>query len=484
MSAKSKLLRRLSAIYAARDKAGATATSVATAKAAGISSFDVVSATGLAVGQSIRIDDGENVERGEISTLVGTTVGLVKPLERDHAAGFAVITQTVYDLGDVKGQVGSTGTLEQTDVLSAMRRLKFQIIQGYQTEPVETAVYGVTPENLVFALGAPLTAVTGTGASVDAPKVFQTAFDDIDSENNVCIILKYVTQDGTTRVREWWGCAVDYSSYSVQLAIGQDGAVPLKFTCYGAMVDGDYTPTFTADTSKKAAKGKVFDKLTSVGIWAAGGGDTTVSVDAAAGDSSVTVASAAGLTAGDYIAFGSDDTLEINYIPTGGITGSVVTLAWPLLRAQATGVAVQIVTQTTFAAIGKDGVKLNIGGQTTPIQSGLRRLPLGMQAGNVDVALQMSLVEMSSSAFAYSRGIPQANVTNNRILLTEELATATILGVFAKGLNKDGGTVLINALGPSQDVASVATQFGSDPNAATTPFNVKPSSGIQIVTYA
>lgn len=484
MSAKSNLLRRLSALYVARDKAGATATSCATAKAAGTSSFDVVSATGLAVGQSLRLDDGENVERAEIETLVGTTVGLVKPTLVAHAAGFAVIPQTVYDVGDVKGQVGSTGTVAQTDVLSAMRRLKFQILQGYQTEPLETSIYGVTPENLAVVLGIPYTTVQGTGADIDHPKVLATDFNDIDSESNVCVILKYVTQSGTIRVREWWGCAVDYAGYSIQFAIGQDGAIPLKLTCYGAMVEGDYTPTFTADTSKKAGKGKVFDKLSSVGIWAAGGGDTTVATDAAAGATSFDVASAAGLAAGEWIAIGADDTLELAYVPTGGIAVNTITPAWPLLLAHSAGAAVQIVTESTFAAIGKDGAKLNLTGTTTPIESGLRRLPLGMQAGTVDADLQMSLVEMSSAAFAYSRGIPQGNIANNRVLLTEELATATILGVFAKGVLKDGTVCYINIMGSSQDVASVATQFGSDPNAATVPFNTKASSGIQLVQYA
>jgi hypothetical protein len=481
MSAKNKLLRRLQALYAFRDKSGGASTTVALAAAAGATTFTVASAAGIAAGKSLRIDDGENIERVEVSGVAGSVVTVVKPLLRAHAAGFAVVEQTGYDLGDVKGNITPTQATESTDVLSAMRRLVFTKLQGFQTFSIETAVYGLTPENLAVALGIPLTAVAGAGTSITAPKVLATDFNDVDSENNVCVLMTYVQQDGSVKTREFWGCAADYSGYSINLAIGQDGVVPIKFAVYGAGVEMDGAPTFTASTTIRAGKGKVFGELTNVGLWTAGGGDTTVGTAAAAGATTLIVADATGITTPGWIGVGTDDVFETHYVASKAV--NTLTLATPLLRAQAIGVVVQKITQLQFAAIGKDGVKFNVGGTTTPIQSGLRRLPLGMQPGTVDVSVAFSLLELTLVNLAYVLGIPQSEIANSRLLLSEKIGQATILGVFAQGLLKDGTVCLLNIWGAAQDVTSVATQFG-DPNGSALPFAAKPSSGIQLVQYA
>jgi len=481
MSAKNKLMRRLKALYVFRDKSGGASTTVAAAGSAGDTTFTVASATGITAGKSLRIDDGENIERVEVSGVVGSVVTVVKPLLRAHAAGFAVVEQTGYDVGDVKGTINFTQATESTDVLSAMRRLVFTKLQGFQSMTAETAVYGTTPENLAVALGIPLTAVTGTGADIDHPKVLATDFNDVDSENNVCILFTYVQQDGSVKTREAWGCAAEYTGYAINLAIGQDGVVPLKFNVFGAGVEMDGAPTFTAATTIKAGKGKIFGELTHVGLWTAGGGDTTVGTAAAAAATTLIVADASGLADGDWIGVNTDDLFETHLI--SGIAVNTLTLATPLLRAQAVGVAVQKITQLQFAAIGKDGVKFNVGGQTTPIQSGLRRLPLGMQPGTVDVSIGFSLLELTLANLAYVLGIPQSQIANSRLLLSEKIGQATILAVFAQGLLKDGTVCLLNVWGTAQDVASVATQFG-DANGSSLPFSAKPSSGIQLVQYA
>ncbi len=480
MSAKNKLMRRLQALYVFRDKSGGASTTVALAAAAGASTFTVVSATGITAGKSLRIDDGENIERVEVASVAALVVTLVKPLLRAHAAGFAVVEQTGYDLGDVKGSINFTQATETQDVVSAMRRLVFTKLQGFQTMSAETLVYGLTPENLAVALGIPLTSVVGTGASITSPKTLTTDFNDVDSENNVCLVFTFVQQDGSIKTREAWGCAADYTGYAIELGIGKDAAVPLKFSVFGAGVEMDGAPTFTPATTIKAGKGKVFGELTNVGLWQAGGGGTTVGTAAIAGATTLLVVDATGITTPCWIGVGADDTFETHYAASKAT--NTITLATPLLRAQAIGVAVQMITQLQFAAIGKDGVKFNVGGSTTPIQSGLRRLPLGMQPGLVDVSLSISLLELTLANIAYALGIPQSQIANSRLLLSEKIGQGTILAAFVQGLLKDGTTNLLNIWGPAQDVANIATQFG-DANGSSIPWAAKPSSGIQLVQY-
>jgi hypothetical protein len=322
--------------------------------------------------------------------------------------------------------------------------------------------------------------VTGTGADIDHPKVVATDFNDVDSENNVCILFTYVQQDGSVKTREAWGCAADYTGYAIELGIGKDGAVPLKFSVFGAGVEMDGAPTFTAATTIKAGKSKIFGELTNVGLWQAGGGDTTVGTAALAGVKTLILADASGITTPCWVGVGTDDLFETHYVSSKAI--NTLTLATPLLRDQAIGVAVQIITQLQFAAIGKDGVKFNVGGQTQDIQSGLRRLPLGKQPGTVDVSLAFTLLELTLANIAYALGVPQSQIANSRLLLSEKIGQATVLAAFAQGLLKDGTVCLLNIWAPAQDVASVATQFG-DANGSSIPWSGKPSSGIQLVQY-
>lgn len=485
MSTKDKLLRRPLAITAFRFKSGGLNTTVVAAHSKGDGTITPASTTGVAAGKSYQYGDGELIERIEVQSIAGGVITLVKPLLRDHAANSLFKEQTGYNLGDSKGPITPTQAIENTDVQSTMRRLVFQRIQGYQTFSLGMTVHGVTLENICVALGIPFSRIIGDGTAIATPKVLTTDFSDVDTENDVCIVNTYVLQDGTVKTQEFWGVYPDYTGFALQLATGQDGAVPMKLAVYGMGVEQDGAPTFTADTSIKAGKGKVFGELQKVGLYVAHAAPhaTTVATAAAANALSLVLADSTGYAANDWIQVSIDDTLETHWVDSVDGGTDTLTLRTPLLRAQAVGVAVSRLAELPFAAITKDGAKLGVGGQTSPIQSGLRRLPLGSFPGFVDVTLTLALLELTLANRAYGLGIDQSEIANARLILSEKIGQAVIVAAYAEGVLKDSTVCRVNFWAPVQDLANVATQFG-DPNGATIPFVAKPTSGVQMLQYA
>jgi hypothetical protein len=308
-----------------------------------------------------------------------------------------------------------------------------------------------------------------------------TDLNDTDSEQNVCIIASYVLQDGSVVVEEFWGCAADYSALSVQLGIGQPGAIPAKFVCYGAGVQQDGAITATGVTTYTPNKGKVFGKLTGVGLWAATGTPTTVGTAAAADATALIVADASGLAAGDWIGVGTEDSFESHWIAS--ISTNTLTLKTNLLRAQAIGVVVTKLVQVPFASLTREGATLALGGQANPMYVGTREMAIGTQAENAEASLALKLQEITLAARAYLLGIPQSQIANSRLLLTENLNTASILAAYVEGVLKDGTVNILNFWGPVQDLADVGAEMLSGANTSR-PFKALPTSGLQLVQYA
>ncbi len=313
MSTKGKLLRRLRSVAVLRDKPGGITTALNDAAAsAGDTTITVDSDAGMVAGQRFRIGDGETIESVEVSSVAGNVVTLVNPLALDHDDNDAFVQQLAYDLGDVKGSVDLNQTLETTDLQSSMRRLVFQTIEGFMTTAFGFTVFGFTMEVFCAAMGIPFASINGTGASSASPKSLATDFNDVDSVQNVCLLATAILQDGSIKTYEAWGVYADYSSWQAQLAMGQDGAVPMKFGCFGTLVEQDGAPTVTLDTSVKAGKGKVPAELTGVGLWVEHDtpAATSLAADVAAGASSVVVADATGYDAEDWMALGEEGSGE------------------------------------------------------------------------------------------------------------------------------------------------------------------------------
>ena len=482
MAIKKKFLKRPSALLIARDKAAGAATTVDGALSAGDTVVTVADATGLAAGDSLRLGEDEDIERVEIASVAALDVTLTNPLVRDHANGEPVVQQTLYEIKGIKGGIKTNHAKESTDEFSSTQRLVYTKLDGFQTFGVEFTMEGFTIANICLALGIPLSRIFGTGASIAAPMNLATDLNDTDSEQNVCIIAKYVLQDASVVVEEFWGCAADYTAFSAQLANGQPGAVPARFLCYGAGVQQDGDITAVGVTTYQANKGKVFGKLTGFGLWVSAAAATAVAVAAGVADgTSLTVADASNIAAGSWIAVGTEDGLETHWVDSKA--ANVLALKTNLLRAQPIGTVVTPITQLAFASITRDGATFALGGQSNPIQVGTRDMAIGTQAESAEASLSARLQELTLAARAYLLGIPQSQIANSRLLTTENLNTAGILAVYAQGVLKDGTVNYLNLWGPVQDLSDVGAELLSGANTSR-PFKALPTSGIQLVQYA
>ena len=481
MAIKKKFLKRPTGLIIGRDAAAGASTTLDGAVVAGATTITVVSATGITAGKSLRLGEDEDIERVEVASVASLVVTLVAPLVRDHADAEPVVEQSLYSIKGLKGGINTNHAQESTDEFSATQRLVWTKLQGFETFGVELTMEGYTIANICLALGIPLSRIFGSGADVDNPMRLATDLNDTDSEQNVCIIASYVQQDGSVVVEEFWGCAADYTAFTLQLAIGQAGAIPARFVCYGAGVQRTGAITATAVATYQASKSKTFGKLTGVGLWAATGTPTTVGTAAAADATTLIVADASGLATGDWIGLGAGDTFETHWIAS--IAVNTLTLKTNLLRAQAVGVAVTKLVQVPFASITREGATFTLGGQSNPIYVGTRRMAIGTQPESAEASIAMRLQELTLAARAYLLGIPQSQIANNTLLVTENLNTAEILGVYALGVLQDGTVNYLNLWGPTQDLADVGAELASGASTSRQ-FKALPTSGLLFVLYA
>jgi hypothetical protein len=135
----------------------------------------------------------------------------------------------------------------------------------------------------------------------------------------------------------------------------------------------------------------------------------------------------------------------------------VLTLKTNLLRAQAIGTIVYPLTQLNFASLTRDGATFTVGGQSNPMYVGTRRLAIGTQAESAEATDRPQAPGDHPGGRAYLLGIPQSAVANNRLLVTENLNTATLLGMYAAGRPEGWHGQHPQPLGhPVQDLATSA----------------------------
>jgi hypothetical protein len=482
MAIKKKFLKRPTALIVARDKSAGAATTITADAAAGANTITVASGTGIAAGKSLRLGEDEDVERVEVQGIVGTTVTLVKPLLRDHVSAEPVVEQTLYNIKGLKGAPKTNHAKESTDEFSSTQRLVWTKLPGFETFGLEVTIEGYTIPNLCIALGIPFSRIFGDGLAAATPMVLATDLNDTDSEQNVCLVVSYVLQDGTVMVEEFWGCSVDYTALSLQLAFGQAGAIPCRFVCYGAGVQRIGAITATPVATYQALKGKTFGQLSGVGLWVAAAAATAVAPAAGvADDDSLTVADASNIPDDSWIAVGTEDGLELHWVDSSA--AGVLTLRTQLLRAQPIGTVVVPVTQLPFSSITRDGATFAVGGQSNPMYVGTRAMAIGTQPESAEASVTFRVQDMQLAARAYLLGIPQGNVANNQLLVTEDLNTAGILAVYVAGVLQDGTVNLLNLWGPIQDLADVGAELLSGASASRQ-FKALPTSGVQFVQYA
>jgi hypothetical protein len=480
MAAKSKFIRRLRSAYLALDKTGTAANTTLSANAAaGATSFTITSATNLAIGDAIRVGEGETCELVHVSNLVTTTVTPSKPLRHAHLSGEAVVEQTVFDLGDVEQQ-GATVSVngETSDLLVATKRLAFAILNGYVDLRAEFSLPTLSLYSFAIATGMPLSSVSGSKTTA-APLHLTTDGNEFGSVQNATLVLSAVLMDNSIVTHEIFGGDADYSAVSVPFVRGQPATLACRFTASAGGRAYTGAPPYTVDTSIRPSKGDVFSGLSEVGFFGdlGGGASTTVATaTAAAGQSVVELASTTGIGQGDVLRFGSGDTVEYHAVES--IASPNVTLRTKLFRDQVVGTAVVEQERLTFGGVAPGGVTLTTGGSVESLRVATSPLTVGTRPGNALVTLALSLQDVTLANVARALGIPQSDISGGLMNIGENVNTSPLESLYLRGINQSGDTVEVQAWGCSQQIAYALRKASTGEMAF--PITVRPGSALQM----
>lgn len=480
MPAKAKVFKQLSTVLLMQDQSGGLVTTVNALAAAGQKVLLVPNTTGIANGDTVRIGAGELLELGVVASFIAaTSITLADNLTYDHQIGDDVVEQNAYDLGDVTDAGATvTGAANTSDVLSAMRRLVYTILNGYVDLGATFSLPGLTLQNLAFALGVPQTNVSGSGAAL-TPFFYATDGTDFGGSQNNSLIIMGLTQDGTPLRVELWGVDFDYTSFSIQLKRGVLASIPVKVTATGALFTTNAS-AYVANTTLRAVKGKVLDALQEVGFFAdatVGPLATTTTALANAGASVLALTSATNLVANDWLKVGAADTVEFHQIAS--IAGLNITLKGKLLRAQAAGVAVVREQNVAFGAVSEDGATLACTGTVVPLRIATRRTGIGLKLGSAAMTLSFAVIDYTLANIANAFGVPASAIASGRVPLGSLIGSQTVQGMYVRGITQDGTIVWLTVWGCSQDVSSIAVAM-TQQNVPALPVKLKPASGLQL----
>jgi hypothetical protein len=484
MGIKDKVLRQLSQVLLLRDKPAGASKTVTTASPAGQKVVSMSDTTGFAANSIVRLGSGESLEVGVVASVqAGVSITMTDNIVFARAVGDAVVEQLAYDVGDVTSDgVALSGQAQTTDTMSAMRRLVYTILQGYLDLGATFALPTVTLENLAIALGIPFSAISGAGTAAQ-PFSLITDGSNTSTEANQSIIVLGVTMDGSVLRVEQYNAEFDFTSISLAFQRGVLAPVPVKVTA-SSMVLSTNASAFTATTTKKPTKGKVFDSPQEVGVFAdatTGPLATTTTGAVAAGAYVWPLTSATNLVAGDWIRVGSGDTVEFHRVDS--IAALNVTTKTPAFRAQVSGVSVVRQTQIPFAGIGQSGPKFEVSGSVEQIRSANSRTAVGQKPGSAVIKSTIPLIEFSLANFARALGIPQAQIVGGRLpAIGALIGTDIVQGVYTRGVLQDGTVHWTNYWGCSSDVSAFAAQF-TNTGVPEIPFIVKPASGVHFMQH-
>jgi hypothetical protein len=493
MANKNSLLKSLTSVLLTRDLAGGGATTLNGAVAKGASVITLASATNFTIGDTVRIGSGSQTElvvlvAGQTSPAFATA----EPLGKAHATGEAAVEQAAYDMGDITDAgVDAAIAREQTDVVVATRRLVYTILRGYGDLEAGYTLPGFSIENLAFALGIPIAAVVGTGVSSVDPKSLVTDLNNIATEQNQSLICIGVLMDGTPVRVELWGADPDYTALSVNLRRGSLAGVPARWVATAGGKISNNASAYVANTQYRAGKGKVFDALSEVGVFAnetVTPANTTIA--AASGGSNVkgarliSVVAATNMAVGDWLRLGAvgADTVEFHRIAT--IAALQIGLDTPLLRDQAVGVVVVEQKLVPFGNISPDGVTLAMTGAVDRIREATQVLSIGTRPGTARAAVSFGIMDWLVAALARAAGIDPAGITGNQLILDSSIGSAITDGVYVRGVGQDGQSIWLLLWGVAQDVSRAALTMISRGAPATIPTSWIPSSGIAFVNHA
>jgi hypothetical protein len=489
MAAKDKVILRGAGLYLARDKTGTFGnTALTAAAAAGAGTLTVTAITNFGTSDWIRVGSGETAELIQVHTSTaptGSTITLNTNLRLAHAVGEPVVEVQIYDLGpatDAGVTVRYRGDSQSANVWDS--RLPHAKLKGFVDGEVEFAFPNVSLHSFATAVGALLAKVTGSGTQA-SPLQFITDGTDFAGAGELTVIVVGKLFDNSDLVAYLYGAGADYTGIRLPLTRGRLAALPAKFI--GANGAFDTTvPAFAADTTNKPTKGKVFDALTEAGVFedAGSGGTSTVASGGAADSSTVTVASGTGFAAGDWVRFGTGNTMQIFQLD--GVAGAVLTIRGKFLRALAVGDVVREQTLTLFDGVDQDGAELALSGGIERMRSALTRLPIGLRPGNAEATFRIPVIGTTLANLARVLGIPQAAVSGGRLLVSggNVLTSTEVNGVYLKGTLLDGSSWVALGWGTDIDLSQAVELLVNNtgkPN--TLPLTGVPSAGLALLNY-
>lgn len=483
MPAKTKVVKQISSVALVRDSTGTFgSTTLNAAATAGAGTISVAAITNFSVGEIIRVGSGEEMELIQVhasTAPAGNTITLATNLVYSHASGETVVEQTAYDLGDITdGGVSIEFAGESQDIFVATKRLVFAVLNGYVNAQAKFALPGVNLFNFAAATGSLNALITGSGTTA-SPKQFVSDGSDFAGDTNMSLIITGVLMDGTIIRCELWGVDADYTGIDLSLARGQLSPVPCTFISSAGGILQTAATAMAISVANRPTKGDVFDALTSAGVFtdAASPAATTLSSQAASGQSTIALTLATGLAAGDWVRFGSGDTMEIWQLD------STTTIRGKFYRTQASGTVVKKQDQTAVAGVAPEGVNLKIGGAVEQLRSALKRTSIGARPGQANVAFTVPMIETSLVNIARALGIPQSQIVGGKLPFNgANLATDTTLnGMYCTGTVLSGSVLTALFWGVGIDLSGVAMLWNNNGPAAITPITVKPSSGFALL---
>jgi len=486
MAVQTKQLKQVSFLGITRDKVTSPLNTTLTAAAvAGATTITVAAITNAAVGDTIRVGSGEDVELCQIHTSTapsGVTITLNEPLKKAHANAEPVFEQTLYDLGDVAEEgVEYSFNGEATRIQVATKRLTYAILTGYVDAAMKLTLPNLGLHGFATALQIPFTRITTNGSVVAVTSIVEDG-NNFGNEVNQSIVCISVLEDGTILRAELWGVDFDYTGISINLARGQKTGVALRAVASGGgcLVNAS---TFVIDTSVRPTKGKVFDAITEVGYFGTPGTPTTSAVAIAAADTNtINLTSVAGMVAGDWVKYGSGENAEYHQIDS--IAALVLTNRTRFLRAQPIGTVVVEMAAIPFAGVSVAGATFATGGTVTSKRIATRRQSIGLRRGNVTTKLSFAITSMNLTDFQQSLGLPAGALSAGRLTITDQIGTTPIDGVYAKGTWLDGTTFWVICGGCSMDLASWLVNFTNAGDPPTMPFSFEPSSHFSLLNHA
>lgn len=189
-----------------RDKSGGASTTLSAATAVGAVSITVASATGIAVGDLIRIGTGNLLEENIVGSTytTGTTIPLAMPAVYAHAIGEACVEREKVDTGEVTTEgVKVSTTPNFTDVKTATTRGTYVRLLTDADFQFNWSVVNMSLDNAATAHGIAETAITGAGTTISPYRLAITT-QSLMALQNVSVYMVGTLYNGRRHELQGW----------------------------------------------------------------------------------------------------------------------------------------------------------------------------------------------------------------------------------------------------------------------------------------